>query len=161
MALLAAGIIFSVLPPLPGPVLAYAGLVVTHYASDETEVSRYWLIGLSIGVVVVTIFDLIMPAVATKKFGGTSAGVWGGIIGTLVGAFSGIPFGIILGPLLGAVIGDLIGGNHIRAAMKSGFASFLGYVLATILKVAFSFLVGIVIVWEIGGMLVDAILGLF
>lgn len=159
--LLAGGIIFSVLPPLPGPMLSYTALVVCHYASSETEVSTFWLIALAIGMVAVTIFDYLMPAVATKKFGGTKAGVWGGLIGTLVGVFSGIPFGIIIGPLFGAIIGDLIGGNQIRAAMKSGFASFLGFILATLLKVAYSIVVGLVMIWNVGSLIVQSVSDLF
>lgn len=159
--LLAGGIIFSVLPPLPGPILSYVALVVTHYASSETEVSTFWLISLAIGMVAVTLLDYLMPAAATKKFGGTKAGVYGGLIGTLVGVFSGIPFGIIIGPLFGAIIGDLIGGNQIRAAVKSGFASFLGFVLATLLKVAYSIVVGLVMIWNVGGMIITSISELF
>ena len=72
-----------------------------------------------------------------------------------------IPFGIILGPLLGAIIGDLIGGNHIKAAMKSGFGSFIGFVLATSMKVIFSCIIGVLIFIKIGGLVVDAIVALF
>jgi len=159
--LLVGAIIFSVLPPLPGPILAFVALIITHYASDETSISTGWFIFFGIGVVVVTVLDYLMPAVATKKFGGTQAGVWGGLIGTLIGVFSPIPFGIIWGPLLGAIIGDLIGGNQIKAATKSGFAAFIGFVIATILKVVFSVFVGVVMMWEIGSMLVAFIQGLF
>lgn len=161
IVLLIGGIIFSVLPPLPGPILAYVALIVTHYASEETSISSGWFIFFGVGVAVVTVLDYLMPAVATKKFGGTRAGVWGGLIGTIVGVLAPIPFGIIWGPLLGAIIGDLIGGNQIRAAMKSGFASFLGFVFATCLKVIFSVFVGVVIAWEVGTMLADWIASLF
>lgn len=159
--LLAVGIIFSVLPPLPGPILSYIALVVTHYASEQTEVSTFWFVVLAIGMIAVTILDFLMPAAATKKFGGTRAGVWGGLIGTVVGVFSGIPFGIIIGPLFGAIIGDLIGGNQIRAAMKSGFGSFLGFVIATSLKVIYSIVVGLVMVWNISGHIIDRVSGWF
>lgn len=159
--LLVAGIIFSILPPLPGPVISFSGLVVTHFASADTSISAFWLIVLGVGMIAVTIFDYIMPAIATKKSGGTKAGVWGGLIGTLVGVISPIPFGLIWGPLLGAIIGDLIGGNQIHAAMKSGLASFLGFVVATLMKVTYSVVVGIVILWEIGGQLIEFLGGWF
>lgn len=159
--LLVGGIIFSILPPLPGPILAYGALILTHFASDETAIGSGWFIFLGIGMVAVTVLDFLMPAVATKKYGGTRSGVYGGLIGTLVGVFSPIPFGIIWGPLLGAIVGDLIGGNQIKAAMKSGFAAFVGFVIATILKVIYSIFVGVVILWEIGSLVADFVMSLF
>lgn len=161
LVLLVGGIIFSVLPPLPGPILAYGALILTHYSSDETTISTGWFVFLGIGVAVVTVMDFLMPAVATKKFGGTKAGVWGGLIGTMIGVFSPIPFGIIWGPLLGAIVGDMIGGNQIKAAMKSGFAAFVGFIVATLFKVLYSVLVGAVIIWEIGSLMIDTIMGWF
>jgi uncharacterized protein len=148
--LIAAGLVFSILPPLPGPVLAYAGLLVTHWASEQTQFPDWILWMFGIGMVVVTTLDYFLPIAATKKFGGTRAGIWGGIIGTVAGIVLPIPFGIILGPLLGAILGDLIGGNHIRAAIKSGFGTFVGFVAATLLKLGYSLTVALIVVFEIG-----------
>ena len=143
--LLAGGLIFSVLPPIPGPVLAYAAMIVTHSASEETTFSMFWLVLFGISTVLILVVDFILPVATTKKFGGTNAGIWGGIIGTVLGVILPIPFGIILGPLLGAIIGDLIGGNHIRQATKSGFGSFIGFLLAMGMKVIFSCIIGVMI----------------
>ncbi|MCP4458863.1 MAG: DUF456 domain-containing protein [Cytophagales bacterium] len=159
--LLAGGIIFSVLPPIPGPLLAYLGMISTHYATVETSFSTFWLIFFGVVTALILVIDFILPVAATKKFGGTKAGIWGGIIGTVLGVILPIPFGIILGPLLGAIIGDLIGGNHIRAAMKSGFGSFLGFLLATSIKVIFSCIIGVLIFVKIGGLVFDAIMDMF
>ena len=79
----------------------------------------------------------------------------------VLGVVLPIPFGIILGPLLGAIIGDLVGGNHIRQATKSGFGSFVGFLLATGMKVIFSCVIGILIFVKIGGLVYDAIVGMF
>lgn len=159
--LLVSGIIFSVLPPLPGPILTYVGVVVTHFASDETTYSTFWLIAFAVMTLAVTVLDVLMPAAATKKFGGTKAGVWGGLIGTIVGIIVPIPLGLIWGPLLGAIVGDLIGGNRIRAAVKSGFGSFLGFVVATALKVIFSVIMGVTIAWRIGGVVMETVMAWF
>lgn len=157
--LVAGGIVFSVLPPLPGPLLSYLGLLTAHYSAPENAFGNTTLVIWGIIVALIMIADYTLPVMATKKFGGTKAGIWGGIIGTVAGILLPIPFGIIIGPLLGAIIGDLIGGNRIKAAIKSGFGSFLGFVLATTLKVIVSIWIGVVITIKIGEFAYGAIFG--
>lgn len=149
--LLAGGIVFSVLPPLPGPLLSYMALLCAHFSSPDAAFSHITLIIWAVIVVVALIADYTLPIMATKKYGGTKSGIWGGAIGTIAGLIVPIPFGIILGPLCGAIIGDLIGGNRIQAAIKSGFGSFLGFVVATGIKVLISIWMGVVIVIRLGG----------
>lgn len=150
MVLLAGGIIFAVLPPLPGPIISFLGLLCVHYSTEEASFSMGSLIFWAILVTIIMVADYTLPVMATKKFGGTKSGIWGGIIGTIVGVIAPIPFGIVLGPLFGAVIGDLVGGNHFKAAMKSGMGSFLGFLLATSLKVVLCMAIGIAVVLKAG-----------
>ncbi len=159
--LLAGGVIFSVLPPLPGPLLSYASLITTHYISEETTFSTTSFVVWGILVLIVTAADYALPVAATKKFGGTKAGVIGGMIGIVAGIILPIPFGIIIGPLLGAIIGDLYGGNHIRSAFKSGFGSFLGFLVATFIKVLFSLILGGIVVYKVGEFTVTSIMEMF
>ena len=144
LLLVVAGIISCIVPPLPGPVVAY-GAFVSYELIPAVEGFSLWtyLIWGAI-VAAVTIADFIFPPAVTRKFGGTRAAVWGGALGAIVGLFFA-PFGIVLGPLLGAVIGDLIGGNRFRAALKSGVGSFVGFVFATGTKVAVCFGIAIVV----------------
>ena len=144
------GIIFSVIPPLPGPVLSYLGLLCIHFSDTEASFSVFGLVFWGGLATVITIADYALPIMATKKYGGTKAGIWGGAIGALAGFLLPIPFGVIIGPLLGAIIGDLYGGNHFRAAMKSGFGSFVGFLIATGLKVVVAFSIGIATLIKVG-----------
>lgn len=159
--LIAGGIIFSILPPLPGPILSYGAMVCTHTVSNDTAFSTTSFVAWGAIGVIITVADYVLPAAATKKFGGTKAGVIGGMIGMVAGVLLPIPFGIILGPLLGAIIGDLYGGNRIKSAFKSGFGSFLGFLLATSLKLLYSIILGVVIAWKVGGFTANAIMDLF
>ncbi len=161
IALIAGGIIFSILPPLPGPLLTYGGLVCTHFVANDTRFSTTSFVVWGIIGAMILVADYVLPVAATKKFGGTRAGVIGGMIGTVAGILLPIPFGIILGPLLGAIIGDLIGGNRIRAAFKSGFGSFLGFLFATSLKLLYAVLLGGVIAWKVGGFTIRSIAEMF
>lgn len=150
LLLIAGGVMFSVLPPLPGPIISYLALISAHYIADETGFSTVFFIIWGVLAIVVIAGDYLLPIAATRKFGGTKAGITGGFIGTIAGIMLPIPFGIIIGPLLGAIIGDLVGGNHIRAAMKSGFGSFVGFIIGTSVKVLYSIILGGVIVYQIG-----------
>lgn len=159
--LIAGGIIFSILPPLPGPILTYLAMVCTHSVSEETQFSTTSFVLWGVIGIVITVADYVLPVAATKKFGGTKAGVIGGMIGMVAGILLPIPLGIILGPLFGAIIGDLYGGNRIRSAFKSGFGSFLGFVAATSLKLLYSIILGVIIAWEVGSFTVNAIVDTF
>lgn len=159
--LIAGGIIFSILPPIPGPLLTYAALVCTHLVSNDTEFSTTSFVVWAIIGLVILIADFALPIAATKRFGGTKAGVVGGMIGMVAGVLLPIPFGIVLGPLLGAIIGDLYGGNRIKSAFKSGFGSFLGFLIATGLKLLYSVILGGVIAWKVGGFTLNAVIELF
>ena len=140
--LIAGGIIFSILPPLPGPLLTYGAMFCTHAISDDTKFSTTSFVVWAILGIIILVADYVLPVAATKRFGGTKAGVIGGMIGMVAGILLPIPFGIILGPLLGAIIGDLYGGNRIKSAFKSGFGSFLGFLSATGLKLIYSMVLG-------------------
>ena len=159
--LIASGVIFSVIPPLPGPLLSYCAMISAHFISEDTSFSTtsFVIWGIIAGGVVIA--DYALPIAVTRKFGGTKAGVIGGMIGIVAGLLLPIPFGIILGPLFGAIIGDLYGGNHIRSAFKSGFGSFLGFILATSIKTLFSIILGGVVVWKVGEFTFSAIKALF
>lgn len=157
MLLIAGGIIFSILPPLPGPLLTFGALVCTHNISNGTAFSTATFVVAGILGFGIIVTDYVLPVAATKKFGGTQAGVIGGMIGTVLGIILPIPMGIILGPLLGAIIGDLYGGNRLRAAFKSGFGSFLGFLVATGLKLLYATILGGIIAWEVGGFTISKI----
>ena len=150
ITLVVGGIIFSVVPPLPGPLITYAAVWSTHYVSSETSFSTTSLIGWGILAGLMVVLDNVLPLLATKKFGGTKAGLIGGTLGGILGLLLPIPLGIVIGPLVGAILGDLYGGNHLRSAFKSGLGSFAGFLAAMIIKVIFSLVLGGVIVWKLG-----------
>ena len=127
------GILGCVLPVIPGPPLNYIGLLLLHFTAKYQFSSKFLIIWAIITIVVYAL-DYIIPVWGTKKFGGSKRGVWGSVIGLVVGLFFFPPFGIIVGPFLGAVIGELSAGKDSGAALKSGFGSFLGFLLGTLLK---------------------------
>ena len=127
------GLVGSFLPVLPGPLTSWVGLLVFHFA-DVVPMNWTFLIITFIIAFGIWILDYIIPALGTKKFGGTRAGMIGTSIGLLVGLFSPIPGGIIIGPFVGALIGELIYKSDFDKAFKAAFGSFIGFVASTFIK---------------------------
>jgi len=128
------GIFGSFLPVLPGPSISWVGIVLLYLT--KAVPANYWILGISLLItVVLTVLDYIIPAKGTKKFGGSSYGIWGTNIGLIIGIFAPIPLGFIIGPFVGAFIGELIYDykDHKRA-LKAATGSLLGFLASSFMK---------------------------
>ena len=126
------GLIGCIVPGLPGTPIAYAGLWIAQ-ATERVDFSWQFLLIWGIVTVVVSVLDYVVPALGTKKFGGTRWGVWGSTIGVFIGLFFGA-VGVIVGPLVGAILGELLGGKKMAEALRAGWGSFIGLLCGTVLK---------------------------
>lgn len=131
------GLLGCVLPVLPGPPLAYMGLLLAH-VTDKVEFSVVQLVSWLVLVIVLQGLDYITPMLGSKYTGGSEYGNRGCIAGTILGLFF-IPWGIVAGPFIGAVLGELLGGKDLQHSLKAGFGTFLGVVLGVLLKIVFCF----------------------
>lgn len=120
--------------PIPGPPLSYAGMLLLHY-SKYAQFSQTVLLVCGVATALIFLFDYYAPIWGTKKFGGTSAGVWGSTIGSVVGFFVIPAVGLFLGAFLGALIGELIGGADSMTALKAAIGSFIGLATGIFVKV--------------------------
>jgi uncharacterized protein YqgC (DUF456 family) len=127
------GIIGSFLPVLPGPLTSWIGLLIFHLA-DVVPMNWTFLIITLIIALGIWVLDYIIPAMGTKRFGGTKAGMIGTSIGLIVGLIAPIPGGIIIGPFFGALIGELLNKAEFDKAIKAAFGSFLGFIASTFIK---------------------------
>jgi uncharacterized protein YqgC (DUF456 family) len=139
--LLLAGLIGCFLPVLPGPPLAFIGLLIQQLKSSAPFTNRFIIIFLLI-TIFITVLDYVIPVYGTKKFGGSKYGVWGSTIGLLIGLWLG-PIGMIAGPFIGAWIGELLATSDAAQALKAATGSFLGFLAGTFLKL----MVCLVMVW--------------
>ena len=131
------GILGSFLPVLPGPLTSWGGLLVLHLT--DAIPMNWGFLGLWLAVaILIWLLDYVIPALGTKKFGGSKYGMIGTTIGLLVGLFSPIPGGIIIGPFVGAFIGEQMNKSDQKTAMKAAFGSFLGFLTSTFLKFIFA-----------------------
>lgn len=138
------GIIGSVLPVLPGPLLSFIGLLLLQLTSTHPFGWTFFIVWALI-IIFLTVLDYIIPARGTKKFGGTKAGVRGSniwlIISVVVLPIFGIviwPFGLlglIAWPFLWAYIGEKITGKHHDHALRSAIGSFVWFLAWSFLKI--------------------------
>jgi len=128
------GILGSFLPVLPGPGLSWLGILLLYFTTVIPK--NYWVLGITLLVtIVITVLDYVIPAQGTKRFGGSSYGVWGTNIGLIVGIFAPIPFGFIIGPFVGAFVGELIyNSTDHKRALKAATGSFIGFLASSFMK---------------------------
>ncbi len=145
------GIIGAFLPVLPGPITGWVGLLLLHLTKVVPQDWTFLGITLAIAIVIY-VLDYIIPALGTKKFGGSKYGIYGTTIGLIIGLIFFPPFGIIIGPFVGALIGELMyDSQDSRRALRAAVGSFIGFLFSTGLK----FIVGLIylglflaIVWD-------------
>lgn len=147
LVLMLIGILGSFLPVLPGPPISWAGLLLLHL-TNAVPMNK-WFLGITLFfALLITVMDYVIPAMGTKKFGGSKAGMYGSIIGLLVGIFLPIPGGIIIGAFLGAFVGELSRNSDKKSALKAAFGSFLGFLTGTFMKFLVTIVYAVLFVWK-------------
>ena len=134
------GLIGSFLPVLPGPLTSWLGLLILYFTSIVPM--NYTFLGITLAIaILIWILDYIIPAIGTKRFGGSTYGVYGTTIGLLIGLFSPIPLGILIGAFLGAFIGEIL---HDKTNTKRAFKASIGSLLGLITSATIKFTVALV-----------------
>ena len=148
------GLIGSFLPVLPGPLTSWLGLLILYFTSIVPM--NYTFLGITLAIaILIWILDYIIPAIGTKRFGGSTYGVYGTTIGLLIGLFSPIPFGILLGAFLGAFIGEMLHDKkNTRRAFRASIGSLLGLITSATIKFTVAVVYAVLFfmkVWEYKG----------
>jgi uncharacterized protein YqgC (DUF456 family) len=149
LLLMLIGIVGSVLPVIPGTPISWLGLIVLHL-SPSIPFDWPFIIITGVVAIVIYIMDYIIPAIGTKKFGGSRAGAWGTIIGLFVGILAPIPFGILIGPFAGALVGEMAF-NQTKGpqAVKAAFGSFIGFLASTFMKLFATCIFLLLFCWKV------------
>ncbi len=147
------GIAGSVVPALPGPPIAYLGVVLVACTSAHPY---SWVALVVYGVVmaVIQVADFILPAKFTAVFGGSKYAERGSLIGTVVGMFC-MPWGLIIFPFVGAFVGEWIYDKQASVGhlFKVAWGSFLAFLVGTGIKLIYACWVLVDIIIEIWGVL--------
>lgn len=128
------GIIGSFIPILPGPITGWVGLLILHLTNAIPQ--NWTFLGITLVVaIIIYVLDYIIPALGTKRFGGSKYGMYGTTLGLIVGLLFLGPFGIIIGPFAGALIGELIyDSKDSKRAFRAAYGAFIGFLFSTGLK---------------------------
>jgi uncharacterized protein len=132
------GLAGIVLPAVPGTVLIFAGLWLAAWSDHFMRVSAGTIVVLGIVTAATYFVDVAMMALGMKHLGTSRRAMVGAAIGTTVGLFFGLP-GLIIGPFAGAVVGELTAHRDLTRAGRAGLAAWIGFVIGTIVKVGFAF----------------------
>jgi len=118
------GLLGSVVPVLPGPPLCYIGLLLLKW-SGHGDFSIIFLVIWAVITIGVTVMDNILPAILTKKFGGSRKAMIGSILGLIIGMLFFAPVGLLVGPFLGAFIGEMINLRIVEKRKKNEMAKLI------------------------------------
>ncbi|MFZ1626198.1 MAG: DUF456 domain-containing protein [Candidatus Moraniibacteriota bacterium] len=132
------GIIGSLIPALPGPILGYGALVLLYLSKSTDSITPISLGVFGVLLTLVTILGYIAPIWGARFSGASSRGLWGAAIGAVIGLILFLPLGLFLGAFLGAVIGEFSTGKDGGSALKAGVGTLLGSVMIIILQTIFA-----------------------
>ncbi|UHQ19223.1 DUF456 domain-containing protein [Lysobacter sp. KIS68-7] len=131
--LVVVGLAGVVLPALPGLPLVFVGMLIAAWAGGFAKVGVATLVVLGLLTLFSFVVDFWATAHGAKRVGASKKAIVGAVLGTFAGLFFA-PIGLFVGPFVGALVGELIHGRELGAAAKVGFGTWLGLVLAIVLK---------------------------
>jgi len=139
ICLLIVGIIGSVVPFLPGPLLIFIAGIVHTLLRPESAMSAWGIVILLLWMVIAYVVDFVSGMVGARWFGASRWGIAGVFIGGIVGMFF-MPFGLVLGPVIGGIAFELIFAKmRLQPAAKSAWGSILGTGVGLVVRVVISF----------------------
>ncbi len=132
------GLAGIVLPGLPGALLLVGGVFLIAWAGNFTVVGWTTVIIAAVVGFAITAVDWLAGLMGAKAFGASKWAMVGGAVGLLGGLFFGLP-GVLLGPAVGAFVFELVKDPNLAQAAKSGVGALLGFLVGSVVKVAFAF----------------------
>lgn len=133
--LIAVGFLGTVFPALPGSPLIFGGVLLIAWWQDFSVIGWIPLTILGILSIVSMTVDFLSSALGAKRVGASRWAIGGSFVGSIVGIFFGLP-GLVIGPFIGAFTGELIAQSGMPRAANVGFATWLGLLIGTVIKLA-------------------------
>ena len=141
VAVMAVGLVGTVVPALPGIVLVFAGVLLYAVVTGFAVVGVGHLVAFGALTALAMALDLLANLLGARAFGASRWGIIGAALGIFVGLVLGGPLGLIVGPLVGAVALEALSGQPLRRALSSGVGALLGYVLGTAAELALALVI--------------------
>jgi uncharacterized protein YqgC (DUF456 family) len=151
LLLIVVGVVGTVLPAIPGMPLLLAGVVLFAVGTgfsviDPPLLALFVLLGL-LGMGLNYLGNLF----GARRFGASRLALGGAVLGLvagffLLGALLG-PLAVAVGPVAGATLAELAQGREPRAAFRSGFGVFIGYILGSLAEVVIALMLAGWFLW--------------
>ena len=138
LILVIVGIVGTVVPGLPGPILVFAGVLLAAWGDGFARIGAGTLILLALMAIAAYAVDFAASAIGVRLAGASTRAAAGAALGAVAGLFFGLP-GLILGPFVGGVLGELTVRRSLPRAGRAGLAAWVGFVVGTALKLALVF----------------------
>jgi uncharacterized protein len=155
VALILIGIAGTVLPALPGTIMVLAGIVWGAWIDGFARVPGWVVAVCAVLAVLAWATDYVAAMMGAKRVRASGWALAGAAAGTVAGIFTGF-IGLLFMPLVGAMagewwalrrqpVGDAAANG--KRAMEVGFATWLGMMIGTAVKLALVFvMVGVFVV---------------
>ena len=160
------GVVGSVVPVMPGPLLILGASIVSGLLYDWNQVT-VTLVVSSVVFVMCFAIEQLSGIWGAQKAGASHWGQIGSIFGLFLGFFGLLPalpiggplVGLFFGPFIGAVVGELLYPrqvplvNRLRISVKAGVGIVLGSVIGLIIQGLLSLFAAIVFAtttWHLG-----------
>ncbi|MBF7097433.1 DUF456 domain-containing protein [Alkalibacter mobilis] len=130
-----AGLIGTVLPLLPGPILVFLGMLIYGFITGFTILDSNFFLLQFVVLLILFLIDYVSSVLGTKISGGSRGAMIGTMIGIVMGPILLGPLGVVIGPFAGAVFIEIINGSELQKALRIGFGTFIGILGGTILKI--------------------------
>lgn len=145
------GIVGSVLPWVPGPLLVLAGALLWAVVTSFATVGAGRLAILGALALLTFLLDLVVGAIGARRYGATRWGMMGALVGAIVGLLLG-PLGLLLGGVAGAVVGELMGGADLAGSVRSGVGALAGMLAGVVADLVVTVtMIGLFLYWAWSG----------
>lgn len=129
------GMVGIFVPVLPGTGLVFAGTLLYAWITDFEVISIGYLILFGVLAALAWGVDYLASILTAKKYGASKIGIIASIVLGIIGLVVFSVPGLIIGQLAGIILGELYFGKEMKAAIKSGMAVFIGYLLGNTAKI--------------------------
>lgn len=150
------GLIGSVLPLVPGPLLIWLGALL--WAANDGFLAVGWPTLFLLGLLTILAWssDLILTAVFSRRMGAS----WKAVLGAILGGFAGgilfggwIPIvGTLVATVLGAVAGmvamEVFDKRDLRLALRSTQGYVVGVLASSLLEAVLAVVMILVFIWQ-------------
>ncbi len=147
---IAAGLIGSLFPIIPGTAIIFAGAVIHAAMTGFKPIQPAFLAVMAALLLIANIGQYFITGFGAKKSGATKYGVIGACLGSMVGFFLPIPGGLFLGAFLGAFLFEVgLAAAGLKQSVKAGAGAAVGTLLSFFFEFAVSLLMALLIAFQV------------